>query len=937
MHSICEHMKRLSRAVLPSMLAVLLAGMVLPAQAQNHPPAFFPYPMTFEINGVAGYGNLLGVQAAVVGDFNGDGKLDIVSIQGGAWEIDVALGNGDGTFQAPIMNSFSFPQWTSPYAIALGDFDRDGKLDVAVWCTYAPNDYNEVLVFLGNGDGTLTYRNTYPAPNAYDQTGSNTLYVADFNGDGKLDLAAVAPYCTSNLPCVTIFLGIGDGSFQTPVSYSTVDPNHPLDYNVYGMAAGDLNGDGKPDIAVTENNGIAVLLNNGNGTFGTAAYYDSGVAGLTTQIGIAIGDVNGDKKNDIVATSVYNGDLVLFLNQGAGTFVSKGPVGETPGAGMSWLVDMADINGDKKLDLVVADGAGEIWTFYGKGNGSFTAGPVYPYQNPQASVPDNLILADFNGDGVLDIFKPLEFHSWDGEVILGRNDGTFQTNAAYGWNNNGFGYNLVTADFNGDGFPDVAYSGATDIATRTQPGFDLMAGSSHGVLGTPTFVPVAASGGGVTEWIATGDLNSDGKADIVATIGNNSQYNQVAVLIAKGNSFNKPVYYSTGSTTQAYDVFLVDVNGDSKPDIVLSNQDGTISVLLNKGKGIFGTANLISSVAAFNPHLNSLAFGDFNGDNRLDIAVGNYGNQQSQSAVYVLLGNGDGTFQAPISTYVGQYIYSDTLAAADFNKDGKLDLLVTLAGNTGAGCYGTVEIYALLQGKGDGTFALEPFNSSNCLGGFRPDYPLIADLSADANLDAFISTREAWGMEPYGPSVLEGNGNGTFKNLGESENQYWQGNYGNVFKGGFYVGAQSNGAVVADFNSDGTPDIAVLNNDIYYNVDYISFVTVMFNNTLPVSVSPLSLNFGNQGVGTSGTPRTVLLTNDQSTTLQITSVNLGGANPGDFTLKPGAGCAKTILSGGECTGSITFTPRATGQRTATLQIHDSAGTQTVKLSGTGTQ
>jgi hypothetical protein len=892
---------------------VLLAGTVRPAQAQNHPPAFFPYPSTFQINGIVNYGDLLGVQAAAVGDFNGDGKLDIVSIAGGVWEIDVALGNGDGTFQAPIVNTFSFPSNTSPYAMAVGDFHGDGKLDLAVWCTYAPGPYNELIIFLGNGNGTFTYSNTYTAPNAYANPGSNSLYVADFNGDGKLDLAALSPYCgpSSNwYPCVYVYLGKGDGTFQAGVSYSAYDPNHANEYNVYGMAVGDLNGDGKPDIAVTEGNGIAVLLNNGNGTFGAPTYYDSGVAGLTTEIGIAIGDVNGDKKNDIVATSSHSGDLVLFLNQGSGTFVSKGSIGNASSY-ISYLVSMADINGDKKLDLVVADWYGEIWTFYGKGDGTFTAGPVYPAQYWEQA-PDNMILADFNGDGALDIFKPLEGETWDGQVILGRSDGTFQTNQAYGWNDNGFGYNLVTADFNGDGFPDLAYSGARS-SNLTQPGFEVMLGSSHGVLGAPTFVPVAPVGCYEwTEWIATGDVNGDGKADIVATVGNNSSSgcpnNQVAVLTGQGNGkFNSPVYYSTGSTAQSYDVFLEDVNGDGKPDIVTSNADGTISVLLNKGNGTFGAAKLITSVASLNAHLNSLAFGDFNGNGKLDIAVATYWNT---SDVYILLGNGDGTFQAPITVAAPAYTYA--LAAGDFDKDGKLDLLVTLEGDTGCSgpIYGSAA-YAFFKGNGGGTFTPGPIN---CTGSDYPMYPLVGDFNGDGKLDAFIPMLSEDGKDPnpFGPALLEGNGDGTFTRIGQ-----------------FYVGATSRGAVVADFNNDGTPDIAVLNADNYAIGDYVTFATVMFNSTQPVSISPLKMNYGFVAVGSSAS-KTVILTNNQTKTLPITSISFTGTNAGDFSQTSNCGTGRK--AGWECTINVKFTPTVNAARSATLTIVDGAGTQTVALS-----
>ncbi len=928
MNSIYRQLKYPGRAALALAMLVaviLLAGIAIPAQAQTHPPAFFAYPSTFEINGIADYGNLLGVQAAAVGDFNGDGKLDVVSIMGGYWEIDVALGNGDGTFQVPILNTYSFPSNTSPYALAVGDFNGDGRLDLAVWCTYAPQDYNELIIFLGNGDGTFTYSNTYTAPNAYAYPGSNSLYVADFNGDGKLDLAALSPYCgpSSAYSCVYVYLGNGDGTFKPGAYYSTTDPNYPNNTNAYGMAVGDLTGDGKPDIAVTQSNGMAVLLNNGNGTFGTATYYDNALNN-PSEIGIAIGDVNGDKKNDIVTTTYRYGNLVLYLNQGSGKFALKGSVAQASPVGNAWLVSMADINGDKKLDLVATDEVGEIWTFYGKGNGTFTAGPVYPTQYWEQP-PDNVVLADFNGDGVLDIFKPLEGQTWDGQVLLGRSDGTFQTNAAYGWNANGYGYNVVTTDFNGDGFPDLAYSGARS-ANLSQAGFEVMLGSSPGVLGAPTFVS-AINCGWPTNWVATGDVNGDGKADIVATVNYNCGSSEVAVLIGLGTGkFKAPVYYPTGSTANPVDVFLEDLNGDGKPDMVISNSDGTISILLNKGTGTFGTASVITSVAALSPHLSSLAIADFNGDGKLDIAAASYYPGNYSSNVYILLGKGDGTFQAPVTVDAAPtYVYPDTLAAGDFNKDGKTDLLVTLEGSTGCTGYYGAAAYLVLLGKGDGTFTVP--DSYVCTGGDYPMYPVVADFNGDGKLDAFIPMLEESGKNPYGPVLLEGKGDGTFTRLGESEYQWINGYEQEVFKGGFYVGPTSRSAVVSDFNGDGTPDIAVLNADNFAIGDYVTFATVMFNATQPVSVSPINLNFGSVKVGATKS-LTVLLTNDQTTTLTISSIATASGT-GDFTATQNCGTSRK--AGWECTITVKFKPSFLGAQTGTLTIQDSAGTQTVQL------
>ncbi len=909
MKSILQQIKNVSMAaIVPAMLVMVVAGMFLPAQAQTY-PVRFPDPTTLVMN-LDASGSVSAVQSAVVGDFNNDGKLDVVSLNSGGaeYEIDVALGNGDGTFGTlanPVVQNI-FPIYgQTPYAMAVGDFNGDGNLDLAVWAIYAANNYSEILIFLGNGNGTLTYSNSYTAPGSSDYNqGPNSLFVADFNGDGKLDLAGLTPNNG-----VFIFMGKGDGTFQTAVGYSTVDPGYPSKINAYGMAVGDLNGDGKMDLAIAQSSGMVVLLNNGPGTFGTAKYYDSGIAPFISQMGIAIGDVSGDKKNDIVITDYY-GNVLLYTNQGSGTFAVKGVVVKLA-ASLPWLVAIADINGDKKMDIVLTDFWGEVRTFLGKGNGTFTAGPIYPLQWFDGA-PSNVILADFNGDGVLDIFKAGD-HYWKGQVTLGRGDGTFQTNPAYGWGVTGFGNNLVTADFNGDGFPDVAFSWAHSSGSVSE--FGVMLGSSHGALAAPTYVTYLSNAClySYPEWIATGDVNSDGKADIVATIQNYSAtgcpMNEVAIFTGLGTGkFKAPVFYSTGASVQSTDVFLADLNGDGKLDIVTSNADGTISVLLNKGAGTYNPGTLITSVASLLPHLNALAIADFNGDGKLDIAVASYYPGSYSNYVYILPGKGDGTFEAPITVQAAPlYSYTNSLAAGDFNHDGKMDLLVTFEGQC-SGFYGYAS-YAFLQGKGDGTFTA---SSPVCTGGDDPLYPLVADFNGDGKLDAFIPMLEEYG-NVTGPVLLQGNGDGTFNRVGQ-----------------FYVGATSHAAVAADFNGDGMTDIAVLNNDDFGVATLVSFVTVMQNSGPPVSVSPLHMSFGSVAVDGKKS-LTVILTNNQSAVLTVDSMTVTGTNASEFTST--SNCGSSLKTGWECTITVTFEPTVTGVQTATLNITDSVGTQTVALTG----
>ena len=866
--------------------AVMIAGSLVAASAQTFPLAF-PAPSTFATGPCCG-----SAVSVVTGDFNGDGKQDVVNIDYGS-NLNTMLGKGDGTFQTPITLNLAMSNIFYE-AIASGDFNGDQVLDIAIWTVNATTASSEVHIYLGTGTGSFTTGGVFSAPNSGSfNPGPSSIVAADVSGDGKLDLVALTPDNG-----VFIFVGNGDGTFQTPVANTTVCTG--AIGNCGAVAVGDLNGDGKLDLAFESNDttggGISTLLNNGNGTFGAGIYYPVAISGVFAANGIAIGDLNGDKKADVVITS-SSVTAIVYLNQGSGTFKVNGTVGTVP-IGATDNIVLADINGDKKLDIVLPDGMGDVITFFGKGNGLFTNGPEYPLQT--ATFGGNYLIAvvDFNKDGALDLLDTNGFNN--NTVSLGRGDGTFQTNQAYAYNSTLVAANIATADFNGDGFPDTAQS----LSGGANGMIGINLGSSHGVLGAASLVTASTCANNLVEWVAAGDVNGDGKADLVATMQDATfagcQNNTVAVMLGLGTGkFKAASYYATGSTAQEEIVYLVDVTGDGKLDIVTENADGTISVLVNQGNGSYKPGTLITSISSIYRFGLYLAFADFNGDGKMDIAVATNGGLND---IYVLPGNGNGTFGSPVTSALAYYPIS--LAAGDIDKDGKQDLFVSTTVN---GCTGASSGYAFLKGNGNGTFT---GGSLNCVANQGPRVPLVTDLNGDGKLDAVIPYSA--GPDPIiGPVILQGQGDGTF-----------------LTSPFYYAGESAISAVSADFNGDGQPDVALVNSTFFQP----SFITVMFNSSQPVSVSPLTLNYGSVTVATSKA-QTVVLTNNRKTSLAITSLTLGGTNSGDFTET--SNCGTSRKPGWDCTITVTFTPTATGARSATLSILDAVGTQTVQLNGTG--
>ncbi|PYX32539.1 MAG: hypothetical protein DMG77_03100 [Acidobacteria bacterium] len=340
--------------------------------------------------------------SVAIADLNGDGKPDLVVTNAGFAEgvIGVLLGKGDGTF-LPVVTYNTGGDLA--YSVAVADVNGDGKPDLLVadcgliGINVCNHSNGLVGVLLGNGDGTFQPVVTY------DSGGSTTvsIAVADVNADGKPDVV-VANECGNTSTCadgsVGVLLGNGDGTFQKATTYDTK-------YAIDSVAGADVNGDGKLDLLVASggNSRVGVLLGNGDGTFQPVVIYESGGIGSHS---VAVADVNGDGKPDLVVANICDtsancahGSVSVLMGNGDGTFQTA--VSYDPGGTGAWSVAVADVNGDGKPDLVVAIFFyNTVGVLLGNGDGTFQAATTY---GSGGNYPSSVAVADLNGDGLLDV------------------------------------------------------------------------------------------------------------------------------------------------------------------------------------------------------------------------------------------------------------------------------------------------------------------------------------------------------------------------------------------------------------------------------------------------------------------------------------------------------------------------------------------------------
>jgi PKD repeat protein len=489
---------------------------------------------------IARYSAPNSVRGIACADLNHDGKIDLVSANFLSNNVSVFLNQGAGTFVLSQTIATEF----HPTNVAVADLNHDGNLDIVAVNSVS----NSVSVMLGSANGTFSL-----ARNFSGGAGPQALALGNFIGNGEIDVALASASDSS----VWILPGAGDGTF------SALKFN-PAQSMCVAIAEADFNGDGITDFAVLNktNASVSVFLGLGNGLVAPAVNYALAVG--SNPGSIAAGDINGNGHIDL-AIAEYNGNCVaLLMGNGDGTFQPAPPVITST---LPVAVALADITGDGKLDLLVTCGGTQAVEVYsGNGNGTFT---FFTRSGPMSQNLARIVVADVNKDGKPDVLVA-NYLGGGFHVLLNTGGGTLAAPVKYLAKDTSRMHSITTADFNGDGFPDVAVCGEKGSA-------EVFLNAGNGTF--PETGHTAYATGQSLEDIVAADFSGDGIADLVVC---NHYSSSISVFLGDGTGhFGAPRAYKIGEFPNA--LVFGDYNADGKRDLAIAQENSGLLLLLNIG------------------------------------------------------------------------------------------------------------------------------------------------------------------------------------------------------------------------------------------------------------------------------------------------------------------------------------------------------------------
>jgi hypothetical protein len=534
--------------------------------------------------------------SVAVGDLNNDGRLDFVVANGGTDNVGVFLGLGNGTFTS--QTTYSTGSGSYPRGIAVADFNKDSHLDIVV-ITFTDSN---IGIFLGFGNGTFSSQTTYSIDH---NLGPNSVAVGDFNNDRRLDIA-VTSYVNGS---VGIFLGYGNGTFSSVITYLTGSNSEPS-----SCAVADFNNDSRSDLVVANcaTWNIGIFYGNDGGTFSDMITYSTG--NNSCPVSVVVDDFNNDGQLDVAVANSGTDNIGVFFGHGNGTFSNQMTLFTGSGS-KPYSIAIGDFNNDNQLDIAIANyGSNNFGVLLGYVNGTFFS--ELTYFTGDGSTPIFISAADFNNDNRLDIIVA-NYGTDNVGAFLGYVSESFLSAPAYSTGFSSQPTSIAVGDFDNDTRLDVV------VANNGTDNVMVLFGSGYG-----TFVSQAMYSTGYGShpcWVAVGDFNNDSRLDIVVA---NSGTNNVGIFLGNGTgTFSSQITYSTGFGSQPYSVGVLDIDNDTRLDIAVANYGtNSLGVLLGYGNGSFASQLIFHT--GFDSQPFALVVGDINKDNVTDVVATNdgYGN-----------------------------------------------------------------------------------------------------------------------------------------------------------------------------------------------------------------------------------------------------------------------------------------------------------------------